>query len=255
LNILFHNENSDINKIKTLDSYCTVCKKETTFISSDITTINFRETLLQITDRGIDSVDNVFNFLEECGTFERVFKCPRPGSDSNHNHVYVFRIKDKELIKIGQSPSIADLAKKEIEKYRSFDENIYKELNRAIGLSSYGIGVGSYVYLRRIIEKNIVVPILQGLLEKGEIAQDDLFQSDFKKKIDLAKDYLPEFLVSNKKIYSILSKGIHQLEEKECNDSFPLLRTAIEIILDEKIEQQKRDEKNKLIANELNKFK
>lgn len=255
LNIIFHGENSTINKIKTLDTYCTVCQKETTFISSEITTFNFRETLLQINERAFGSVHNVLDFLEECGTFERVFKCPRPGSNSSHNHIYVFRIKDQELIKIGQSPSIADLAKKEIKKYRAFDENIYKELNRAIGLSSYGIGVGSFVYLRRIIEKNIVVPILQNLLEKQEITQDDLFQSDFKKKIDLAKDYLPEFLVSNKKIYSILSKGIHQLEEKECNESFPLLRTAIEIILDEKIEKQEREEKNKLIANELNKFK
>lgn len=255
LNILFHNENSTINKIKTLDSYCPICEKETTLISSDITTMNFREAILHINQRGLGSESNLNSFLEECGTFERIFKCPRPNSDSNHNHVYVFRIKNSKLIKIGQSPSVADLARKEIEKYRAFNESIYKELNRAIGLSSYGIGVGSFVYLRRIIEKHVVSPILDDLLEKKEITQEDLLLSDFKKKIDLAKEYLPEFLVENKKIYSILSKGIHQLEEKECNDLFPILKTSIEIILDEKIEKQKRDIKNKLISQQLNNFK
>lgn len=255
LNILFHSENSSVNKIKTLDSYCTICEKETTLISSDITTSNFREVLLQINERHLGSESNLNTFLEECGTFERIFKCPRPNSNSTHNHIYIFRIKNSKLIKIGQSPSVSDLAKKEIEKYRAFNENIYKELNRAIGLSSYGIGVGSFVYLRRIIEKHIVSPILQNLLEREEITQDDLYQSDFKKKIDLAKNHLPEFLVENKKIYSILSKGIHQLEEKECNDLFPILKTSIEIILDEKIERQKRELKNKQIAQQLNNFK
>lgn len=49
LNIIFHSENSSVNKIKTLDSYCTICEKETTLISSDITTSNFREVLLKLT--------------------------------------------------------------------------------------------------------------------------------------------------------------------------------------------------------------
>lgn len=93
------------------------------------------------------------------------------------------------------------------------------------------------------------------MLEREDITQDNLYQSDFKKKIDLAKNHLPEFLVENKKIYSILSKGIHQLEEKECNDLFPILKTSIEIILDEKIEKQKRELKNRQIAQQLNNFK
>jgi len=52
-----------------------------------------------------------------------------------------------------------------------------------------------------------------------------------------------------------LSKGIHQLEEKECNDLFPILKTSIEIILDEKIDKHNRELKNKIIAQQLNNFK
>jgi len=89
LNILFHNESSSVNKIKTLDSYCSICEKETTLISSDITTLNFREVQLQINERTQGSESNLNAFLEECGTFERIFKCPRPNSNSAHNHIYI----------------------------------------------------------------------------------------------------------------------------------------------------------------------
>ena len=44
-------------------------------------------------------------------------------------------------------------------------------------------------------------------------------------------------------IYGILSKGIHELTEKECLAYFDAMRTGIEIILDDKLEQKKREEK------------
>jgi hypothetical protein len=264
LDILFYHENSGFNdKSKTLDSYCPICKKDTTFISQNTDKQIFNEVMSILQERAISSnrINGIANddgaylkkILEEVGTFERVFKCPRPSSDKNHDQIYVFRIKDSSLIKIGQSPAIADLERRNIEKYRNLDENIYQELNRAIGLSTHGIGVGSFVYLRRIIEKHIVIPNLQNLLDSQQITLED-FNSDFKKKIDLAKDLIPEFLVSNKKIYSILSKGVHELEEQECLDFFPILKVSIEIILDQKIEQVERDKKNKIISQELNKF-
>jgi hypothetical protein len=48
-------------------------------------------------------------------------------------------------------------------------------------------------------------------------------------------------------MYGILSKGLHELSEDECKTYFPVLRTAIEIILDEKIALKERDAK--LTAN------
>lgn len=255
LSILLYNEQSNGKQIKTLDSYCPICEKHTTFISDEITTRNFIE-INSMKDEQLLGVEHDINsFFENCGTFERRFKCPRPGSDGNHDHIYLFRVKNGKLIKIGQSPSLADLTKDDIEKYRSLNENIYRELNRAIGLSSHGIGVGSFVYLRRIVEKHIVAPILNELINTTRISKQEVLQADFKTKIDLAKDALPEFLVNNKKIYSILSRGIHELEEKECNELFPVLRTAIEIILDEKIDKKVREMKTKLISEELKRIK
>lgn len=255
LSIIFYYENSTFtDKLKTLDSYCTVCKKETTFISKESSREALYETLSTINETAMGDELNLKTILEKFGTFERVFKCPRPLADESHDQIYFFRIKDSLLIKVGQTPSIADLENRNIEKYRTLDENIYQELNRAIGLSTHGIGVGSFVYLRRIIEKHIVAPKLAALIESGKITAEEIYSADFKKKIEILKDQLPPFLVDNKKIYSILSKGVHELEEQECRDFFPVLRTSIEIILDEKIEQIEREKKNKLISAELNKF-
>lgn len=259
LSILFYYEESHhTNHLKTLDSFCTVCRKETTFISKESSRSNLEKTILALKHRDLGSGSDIIlnDLLQQLGSFERIFNCPRPNSDITHSQIYFFQVKDGKLIKIGQNPSLADIEIRNIQKYKLLDENIYQELNRAVGLSSHGIGVGSFVYLRRIIEKHIVYPILQKLADSQIISQEDILSSgDFKGKIELAKSDLPQFLVENKKIYSILSKGIHELEEQECRDFFPLLKASIEIILDERIEQIEREKKNKIISNELNKFK
>lgn len=62
-------------------------------------------------------------------------------------------------------------------------------------------------------------------------------------KIVLLRDYLPIFLVENSSIYSILSKGIHSLTEDECLEFFEPMKLGIELILDEKIEQEEKANK------------
>jgi hypothetical protein len=59
-------------------------------------------------------------------------------------------------------------------------------------------------------------------------------------KITLLRDHLPDFLAKNGKIYGILSKGIHELEEKECLNAFEVIKHAIFFILDE--DKHKKEE-------------
>lgn len=64
-------------------------------------------------------------------------------------------------------------------------------------------------------------------------------------RIDLLKSHLPDFLVRNKKIYSILSLGVHELDERVCLDFFPVLRSSIVVILEEdkrKLEELRRQQ-------------
>jgi hypothetical protein len=257
LNLFYYN-GVVLDKLKTIDSYCPICDKDTTFISE---LCDSQEVNNIVTHAGMVSgfsaskqERNFINKLEEKSVFIRKFNCSRKSDESSHNQVFIFRVIDSNLIKIGQHPTLADLTKNEIKKYRKLNGEIYSELNKAIGLFSHGIGIGAFVYLRRIIEKHILAPKINKLLEEGKITDEDFFKSDFKGKVNWAKDQLPDFLVKNKKIYSVLSKGIHELDENECKECFPVLKSAIEIILDEVIERNEKEKKNKLISAQLNKL-
>lgn len=256
LNLLFHNSQyKEFNKFNNIDSYCILCKKHTTFISEDNGGLELKQLYANINLPTINSIssphEKLVKELVETGIFIRTFKCPRHPRDNSHNQTFIFKLAGTTLIKIGQFPSIADLSNEEIKKYQRLDKNIYSELNRAIGLSSHGIGVGSFVYLRRIIENYIVQPKLDDLIRNERKTESELNTLDFKSKINFIKDELPEFLIKNNKIYSVLSKGIHQLSEEECRDYFPILKTSIEIILDEQIEKIEMDKKNIVISRQI----
>lgn len=60
--------------------------------------------------------------------------------------------RNGSIEKVGQLPSVADLLTGELTKYRKVLGDKYVELNRAVGLYAHGIGIGSFVYLRRIFE-------------------------------------------------------------------------------------------------------
>jgi hypothetical protein len=264
LNLLFFSKSqSAFNKLNIIDSYCTICKKATTFNSKDSNSIELHELKHLMDSAGLFSQGfggspkkvTLIEDLEMTGVFIRKFNCPRKPNDSAHSQVFIFRVIGTTLIKIGQHPTLADLSKEGIKKYRKLNEEIYSELNRAVGLSTHGIGIGSFVYLRRIIEKHIVYPAINELVAEGKLKNEQILKSDFKEKIKLAKDKLPDFLVENSKIYSVLSKGIHELDEDECRGYFPVLRTAIEIVLDEQIDNKEKAKKNKLISDQLNKIK
>ena len=147
------------------------------------------------------------------------------------------------IMKVGQYPTIADMHKAQIKQYKSVLSNDeMKEFTRAIGLAASGVGIGSFVYLRRIFE-NLIEEAYERALSNGDIDEDTFEHLRMDEKIGKLKDYLPITLVEIKQIYGILSKGIHELSEKECLTYFDAMRTGIEIILDDKLEQRKRAEK------------
>lgn len=74
--------------------------------------------------------------------------------DESHHHDYVVTTNNNQMTKIGQYPSITDLTFPELDIYKKvISPDDRKEFGRAIGLFASGIGAGSYVYLRRILER------------------------------------------------------------------------------------------------------
>ncbi|WP_159948920.1 short-chain dehydrogenase [Polaribacter septentrionalilitoris] len=147
------------------------------------------------------------------------------------------------LSKIGQYPSVADFHIYEVKQYNKLlSKEKLKEFTRAIGLAANGVGIGSFVYLRRIFEH--LIEEAYNKAKSESTIDDSIFQpARMDNKIDLLSHYLPTFLVENKGMYSILSLGIHELDEKTCLAHFDTLRVGIEIILDEKLDEFKKQKK------------
>jgi hypothetical protein len=152
-------------------------------------------------------------------------------------------VTSDEIFKIGQYPSIAEISQPELKKYRGvLTKEKYSELNRGIGLITHGVGIGAFVYLRRIFE-DLIEEAHLSLKDSEGWDEDKFLNSRMSEKIELLRNELPEFLVENKALYGILSKGIHELTEDVCKEYFSTVKLGIELILDEKLEKRKKREK------------
>lgn len=169
----------------------------------------------------------------------------------NHRLDFVVRTDGNTMTKIGQFPTVADLTFPELDEFKTvINKTSRKELGTAIGLYANGVGVGSYVYLRRIFER-----ILDEAKAEAELAGTvDLSGYDgmkVDKQIRLLKDYLPAMINDNHVFYGIVSKGIHELSEDECISYFPVLKEAIFMILRQWAQKKQEQEDAKRLRASL----
>ncbi len=217
----------------TYDCFCIECGKSSTFkLMEKVRPNGYR--------RDMASSDSS---LEETLYFSKAI-CAR---ENRHAHEYVFLVRNSEegqtLQKIGQFPSYADIHIGELKSYASvLSKQHRKELSTAIGLASHGVGVGSFVYLRRVFEALIEEAHQLATADAGwdEPGYQNMYMGQ---RIAALKSHLPEFMTRNTRLYSVLSKGVHQLTEEECLAAFDTVRLCIEMILGEKLERKNRAER------------
>mgnify|MGYP003097918480 FL=1 len=174
--------------------------------------------------------------------------------DEGHRLDYVVRTENNTLQKIGQFPSVADLAFPELNQYKKvLSKEDMRAMRRAIGLHAQGIGIGSYVYLRRIIE-HLINDAKNMAVGEGVITEDQYQSEKVRDRIQLLKNYLPDMLTSNSTIYGIISKGIHELSEDDCITYFPVLQECIFMILEEWNQAKKKAAAEKRISDSLSKI-
>jgi hypothetical protein len=214
----------------TIDCPCIYCHRDSTFRAD--------EQLIEV--------------IRDKRYFKKKFLCTRQNA---HSIIFYFMVEGNNIIKIGQYPSVADLTLGDIKKYQKVLSNEkYIEFSKAIGLSAHGIGIGSFVYLRRIFE-DLIEEAHKEAMKLSDWNEEEYSKKRMDEKISALQHYLPKFLVDNKKhLYGILSKGIHELKEDECNSMFPALKSGIELILDEKMEQREKQAKIKAAEVALQKF-
>lgn len=211
----------------TIDAYCIWCKKESVFRSSPTSRWVLSQWLSQIE-----------NDLQEFGWY-----CAH--NNDHHYRSYYFTAKGSNVFqKVGQFPSVADFQIPQAGKYRKIlGEDQYKEFTRGIGVAAHGVGIGSFVYLRRVFENLIEEAHQKAKPEAKSFSDEAYIRARMDDKIKMVKDHLPDFLVENRSLYAILSTGIHDLTEEECLQYFETVKIGIEQILDEKIIQKEKAEK------------
>ncbi|GAB4023737.1 hypothetical protein GCM10028808_74870 [Spirosoma migulaei] len=175
------------------------------------------------------------------------FTCSRI---STHALSFCIRLEKGRMTKIGQFPSFADIHSQDVKKFKKIlGDEMYSEFNTAVGLFAHGIGVGSLIYLRRIIEKFMLQPAYEQAKQQPEWSDDQYNKLRVRERINLLKAYLPDYLTENPIIYGIVSKGIHELSEQECRKIFPLVRSFIETVLtDMHIAEELKAQRAKLTA-------
>jgi hypothetical protein len=155
------------------------------------------------------------------------------------------RISRETIEKYGQYPSYGDVANGELRsKRKGLSEQDGREFYRAVGLASHGVGIGSFVYMRRIFER-VIRNIFDEVKEKEGWTEQEYTGRRMDERIELLKEHLPSFLVRNARLYSILSRGIHELDEQDCLQFFEIARSSIIFILDEAQRRKEREEERR----------
>ncbi len=166
------------------------------------------------------------------------FWCQR---DNGHGYTFFFDLRNGVLQKVGQVPSLEDISGADLEKYRKvLDKQHFSDLRRAGGLASHGIGIGAFVYLRRIFEKLIFDHYKQFAETYGPIENFENLR--MLEKVEALSGVLPEAAQEFKQVYSILSKGVHELDEETCKTYFPVVKAIIISILEEDLQNKAKAE-------------
>lgn len=220
-----------------IDGYCLYCKKETTF---------------ELNPPHVPGGDPWRDLSKRTSTDSLHLTCVRKNF---HRILYFFKIDNLTVQKIGQFPSLADIAIDENRtKYKSVlkGEN-WNELYKAIGLAAHGEGIGSFVYLRRVFER-----LINSRFEDHREAEG-WDKADFQKlrmdeRIGYLNKYLPAYLVENRKLYSIFSIGIHEMNNEACLEFFEIGKDSITFILDDDLKQKEERERRDKLAKAVAAF-
>ncbi len=200
-----------------VDGYCPKCQKDTTY------------NLLRISYDGQRAWKD---HIPTRHSFDTLYI--RCGREDWHVITYYFRIDSLVVQKVGQWPSLADIAIDETrQKYKSvLRGKNWAELYKAIGLATHGEGIGSFVYLRRVFER-LIQSRFDEFKESEGWSEEEFQKLRVAERIGFLKGHLPAFLVENKQLYSIFSQGIHELDNDVCLRFFDVGKRSIIMILED----------------------
>lgn len=216
-------EETLFNNDSTIDCLCLYCDKNSTFQNPIIRDIDYKENY-----EIISNLPSTYHIKKDDILIE--YFCSR----CKRNMVFLIRIDNDRIIKIGQFPTYMDIHKFEIDEYKSLLGNYnYLEFKKSIGLYSHGDSIAAFTYLRRIVENYIMKNALNKIKkEEIDFNETEYSKSRFEDKVKILKKYLPKtFVEKSKKLYTILSSGIHEMKSEGCDEYYESLKNLLILIL------------------------
>jgi hypothetical protein len=132
---------------------------------------------------------------------------------------------------------LADIAFGEL---RTIDKSLEPidrtELGKALGLFSHDSAIGAFAYLRRVFER--MIDRSYERQSKGGHPVEGFAEMRMDEKVAALKDELPDMVVRNSGVFSILSLGLHELTEEQCTKHFPVIKAVLFQMLEQ--EEHKR---------------
>ena len=157
-----------------------------------------------------------------------------------------------ECYKFGESPAYGPPLPPRLLKLIGSDQ---EEFLKGRKCENQGLGIGAFIYYRRVVEKQkdrIIGEIvkvskkIRAPEEKIKILQDAVKETQFSKALDMAKDAMPQSLLINGHspillLHRALSKGVHTLTDEQCLE----LANSVRVVLgelSERLSQALKDE-------------
>ena len=243
---------------------CVDCKKEYPFDVSHTLDKAYRDFHYKVMQYGMDYYDDIdnprlINGIKEppsydTGVIRFTFKCNMIPQHHFYKMYLLYELNDNTLSirKIGQKPSTGDL----VEKYSNHYESILKKYDALDDYKKYeqsrdrGLLAGACTYLRRIFEKMVNVM----LNAKGLTNEQLKALEHFDDKVKEVKDQFdPEIRDVLNTTYSLLSKGIHELNNDEIDNLYKLMAEVINVQLEFEKEANYRKARLKELRADINK--
>lgn len=148
-----------------------------------------------------------------------------------------------------------------LQKFFSHDSEYYE---KALVCLANGYGVAAFVYMRRIIEKNIdeLLLMIQEDIECTESESPILAKlaelkvsSPMSDRISIANTALPDYLIPSGlnplgRLYKSLSEGVHSYDDSECLERAKTVQSCIKYLVSELAARKKnRDSFKSLIGS------
>jgi len=235
-----------------VDCFCPYCGKSSIFsgkldVNQQQEKVNTQFSLSSFPGGGGGTV----KIFQKPELYSLNFYCSR---HTNHILNVVYKIENGSLTKIGQSPSLFEIQRGVFKKYKTVLGENYNDLYNSIMFYSSHFGVAAFAHLRRILENYFMRMAHEQCKKESNWNEKQFREARFIEKLELLKNNLPETLIQNPRIYSIISKGIHELSEEECLLYFEAVKECVFLCLDDTIEENRRIKSKENIKTELSRI-